>query len=200
MYDHGESRSYKSHQDKLNKNKVYESLYSFYCKYHRVPRETDIMSSWKTFEEAIMQEEMEPMASHDNERNRKEATFEYVSTTTGLRIQHKMTILTNIAEQDLLKWVSSFKEISRMCNWQEEAKVEVLSQIVCYEIISRILPRTSYEEILNSLLKLEYNLNKSHHYYQKLSNIHQKNFLKIRTYAEKIRETCHKLGICCDWS
>ncbi|KAG0439171.1 hypothetical protein DMUE_2621 [Dictyocoela muelleri] len=51
-----------------------------------------------------------------------------------------------------------------------------------------------------ALLNLKYNATKAHHYYQKLSNTRQRNFLKIKTYATKISEVCQKLGICNGWS
>ncbi|KAG0435547.1 hypothetical protein DMUE_4680 [Dictyocoela muelleri] len=108
--------------------------------------------------------------------NFKEVLFEYISPNTGLRLQHKITILNNIYEQDLLQWVMRFKEISRICNWNEAAKIEVLSQIVNYEIQMKIPTEQSSEDILNSILKLKYNITKSQHYYQLLSNIRQKIF------------------------
>ncbi|KAG0420429.1 hypothetical protein EQH57_0149 [Dictyocoela roeselum] len=157
------------------------------------------MSSWESIEVAIRKEDMESMATHENQ-NTKEATFEYVSATTGLRIQHRITVLTNIFEQDLLKWVSNFREIARMCNWSDEAKVEVLTQVISCEIQSKIGPRSSSEKILSDLLRLKYNSTKAHHYYLKLANIKQRNFIRIKAYANKISEICNKLGICCNWS
>ncbi|KAG0442156.1 hypothetical protein DMUE_0492 [Dictyocoela muelleri] len=117
----------------MNKQHFSDSLNSFYCKHRRIPREYDIMSSFRSLEEAIKNEENEAMASKDKD-NTEEILFEYVSPNSGLRIQHKISIIKNIYEQDLWKWVLRFNEISRICNGDEVANIEVLSQIVNYEI------------------------------------------------------------------
>ncbi|KAG0439690.1 hypothetical protein DMUE_2260 [Dictyocoela muelleri] len=87
-----------------------------------------------------------------------------------------------------------------MCKWQEEAKIEVCSQVIGYEIQSRICVKAPSDEILNELLRFKYNPAKAHYYYQKISNIRQRNFLKIKTYVNNITDVCRKLGICCRWS
>ncbi|KAG0420166.1 hypothetical protein EQH57_0272, partial [Dictyocoela roeselum] len=124
----------------LNKVMLQESLYSFYCKHRRVPRAHDIMSSWETLEAALNNEDGYAKETRENE-NTREATFEFISATTGLRLQHKIALMTNLFEQDILKWVNKFKEIARICNWSEEARMEVLTQVISYEIQVKIGPK-----------------------------------------------------------
>ncbi|KAG0420640.1 hypothetical protein EQH57_0067 [Dictyocoela roeselum] len=115
------------------------------------------MSSCSNLEEAITTE-----LSRDNEdqqtiTQRNCATFEYVSNLTGLRIQHKIEILENFHEQDILKWSLQFKEIADMCNWSEEGRLEVLSHVINPEIRRKIVYTGNTDGILESILRLKYN-------------------------------------------
>ncbi|KAG0441624.1 hypothetical protein DMUE_0908 [Dictyocoela muelleri] len=86
-----------------------------------------------------------------------------------------------------------------MCNWSEEGRLEVLSHIISPEIRSKIIYTGSTDKILEQILSLKYNPSRAHYYYQKLSNLRQENYYRIKKYANNIKDTCQKLAICSDW-
>ncbi|KAG0437921.1 hypothetical protein DMUE_3410 [Dictyocoela muelleri] len=45
------------------------------------------------------------------------ASFEYKNEESGLKMIHKLTTLVSLEEQNILNWRTSFKELSRICNW-----------------------------------------------------------------------------------
>ncbi|KAG0442147.1 hypothetical protein DMUE_0498 [Dictyocoela muelleri] len=128
------------------------------------------------------------------------ATFEYKSELSGLKVCHKLNTLTSIEDQDLLSWRTCFYEVSRICRWSEEAKLEVLTQIVDPSIQHQIGICASSNEMMNKILKLKYNHNTVHVYQNRLANIHQINFYTIRAFVNVIQVNCNKIGICLDWN
>ncbi|KAG0436726.1 hypothetical protein DMUE_4083 [Dictyocoela muelleri] len=42
------------------------------------------------------------------------ATFEYKNDLTGLKMLHKINVLSSIENQDVFNWVIAFREISRL--------------------------------------------------------------------------------------
>ncbi|KAG0420232.1 hypothetical protein EQH57_0245 [Dictyocoela roeselum] len=95
-------------------------------------------------------------------------------------------MLKDIRRQDVLKWTKNFKELAKMCEWSEDGRLEVLSHIISPEIRSLITYTENTDEVLESILRMKYNPARPHHYYQKLSNIEQENYYKIKTYAMEI--------------
>ncbi|KAG0420175.1 hypothetical protein EQH57_0269, partial [Dictyocoela roeselum] len=128
------------------------------------------------------------------------ALFEYRSEESGLKITHRINRLSSYEDQDLLDWYISFKEIARICNWDEAVQLEVLRQIVDIHIQIMIGEKSSVREILHSLLKLKYNENTSHIYHNELHYIRQRNFVTTRAYIKQIEIITRKLATCLDWS
>ncbi|KAG0420565.1 Transposon Tf2-6 polyprotein [Dictyocoela roeselum] len=184
----------------LNKSNSTKSIFSFYVRFNRVPREHDIMSSYKNLEDAIRNEYNQHQDNGSLESTSNCAAFEYTSKLTGLKIQHKIEILEDIQKQDILKWSRRFQELASMCGWTEDGRLEVLSHIINPEIRSKITYTGRTDGILESILRLKYNPSRAHYYYQKLSNIKQENYYLIQTYAKEIRNTCQKLALCCNWT
>ncbi|KAG0420315.1 hypothetical protein EQH57_0204, partial [Dictyocoela roeselum] len=108
------------------------------------------------------------------------ALFEYKSELSGLKICHKLNILTSIENQDLLSWKICFNEVSRICRWSEEAKLEVLTQIVDLSIQHQIGNFNTSEEMMHKILQLKYNLNTAPIYQVRLSKIKQNDYYTIR--------------------
>ncbi|KAG0436022.1 hypothetical protein DMUE_4424, partial [Dictyocoela muelleri] len=128
------------------------------------------------------------------------ATFEFRNEQTGLKILHKINILNEIDHQDVFKWTLAFKEIARVCQWDENAQIEVLRHIVAIDIQYRIGGPTDVKCYLQSLLKLKYNNETAYIYNERLSSMSQKNFYTIRKYAYEVEDNCRKLGMCMGWS
>ncbi|KAG0440261.1 hypothetical protein DMUE_1866 [Dictyocoela muelleri] len=76
------------------------------------------------------------------------AIFEYRNESTGLKILHKINILTSIKDQDVLLWSYTFKELARICNWNTNAQLEVLRQVVSMNIQLQIGHQTTQTIIL----------------------------------------------------
>ncbi|KAG0442540.1 hypothetical protein DMUE_0197 [Dictyocoela muelleri] len=120
-------------------------------------------------------------------------------TLRGLKMIHKINLLKSIEHQDVLTWTHAFKEISRVCNWNTEAQLDVLKHIVSIDIQFKIGAPVIPELYLNLLLKQKYNQEKSYKYYERLSSLKQSNFYIIRKYLREIEINCRKLAICLDW-
>ncbi|KAG0441566.1 hypothetical protein DMUE_0956 [Dictyocoela muelleri] len=127
------------------------------------------------------------------------ATFEYRNESTGLKVLHKLNILTSINDQDIQAWTLSFKELFRVCNWNTEAQIEVLRQIVHISIQYIIGPPQNPENYLNLILSKKYNSENSYKYYEKLNGLHQRDFYTIRKYLHEIEICSQKLGVCMGW-
>ncbi|KAG0420575.1 Retrovirus-related Pol polyprotein from transposon 17.6 [Dictyocoela roeselum] len=148
----------------------------------------------------IKNEEVSAMKTPKVDVNREVATFEYKSELSGLKVCHKLNILTSIEDQDLLSWRTCFYEVSRICRWPEEAKLEVLTQIVDLSIQHKIVTFIDSNEMMNKILRLKYNQNTAHIFQSRLSNIQQTNFYSIRAFVNEIRDNCNKIGICLGWN
>lgn len=109
-------------------------------------------------------------------------------------------MLTSIEKQDLITWKVLFYEVSRICKWTEEIRLEVLTQIVDLSIQHRIGVSTSSMEMLDKIMKLKYNANTAYEYQTRLMAIRQTDFYTIRAYANKIENLCMKIGFCLDWN
>ncbi|KAG0439792.1 hypothetical protein DMUE_2186 [Dictyocoela muelleri] len=83
--------------------------------------------------------------------------FEYKSEKAGLKMNHRLNILKSIEEQDLLNWKLCFNEVSQICSWSEDVKVEVLTQIVDLGIQVQLGTVSSSTEKIYEILKLKYN-------------------------------------------
>ncbi|KAG0438394.1 hypothetical protein DMUE_3118 [Dictyocoela muelleri] len=127
------------------------------------------------------------------------ATFEYRDQTTGLQILHKINTLTSINEQDIILWSQTFRELARMCNWNENAQLEVLRQIVSMNIQFSIGPPKNVDNYINLILRQKYNTENAYKYYDRLINIKQKDYYTIRKYLKEIESNCYKLGLCLSW-
>ncbi|KAG0438898.1 Retrovirus-related Pol polyprotein from transposon [Dictyocoela muelleri] len=128
-----------------------------------------------------------------------QATFEYKNDLTGLKMLHKINILSSIEQQDVLSWTCAFREISRVCGWSLEAQIDVLKHIVSIEIQYKIGPPNEPNSYLNLLLKQKYNDETSYKYHERLMSFRQSNFITIRKYLSEIEINCQKIGICLGW-
>ncbi|KAG0441619.1 hypothetical protein DMUE_0912 [Dictyocoela muelleri] len=128
------------------------------------------------------------------------ALFEYKSEISGLKNAHKLNILTSIKDQDLLIWRTCFNEVARICKWSEDAKMEVLTQIVDISIQHQILKPADSTDMMNKILNLKYNPNNVHIYQNRLSKITQNDYFTIRAYLKEIEVNCQKIGMCLGWN
>ncbi|KAG0420276.1 hypothetical protein EQH57_0215, partial [Dictyocoela roeselum] len=87
-----------------------------------------------------------------------------------------------------------------MCNWDEEALVEALTQVVSHNIQHRIGPVLSSNEFFTKLCRLKYNAATSIKYFEQLTRVRQDDFVTIKAYYKRIKETSQKLGMCNNWS
>ncbi|KAG0420322.1 Transposon Tf2-9 polyprotein, partial [Dictyocoela roeselum] len=126
--------------------------------------------------------------------------FEYVSSKSGLKMTHRLNLLISIEEQDLLNWKNCFNEVARVCNWSDDVKVEVLTQIVDLGIQVKIGTCTHSADIIYKILKLKYNTNTVQKYQNRLSKLRQEEFPTTRAYINEININCQKVGLCLDWS
>ncbi|KAG0420755.1 hypothetical protein DMUE_6330, partial [Dictyocoela muelleri] len=99
------------------------------------------------------------------------ATFEFRDEITGLRLLHKMNILSSIQDQDVILWSHTFRELARMCNWSVDAQVEVLRQIVGINILFMIGAPNDDDTYINTILRQKYNNETAYKYYERLNNI-----------------------------
>ncbi|KAG0440561.1 Retrovirus-related Pol polyprotein from transposon opus [Dictyocoela muelleri] len=128
------------------------------------------------------------------------AQFEHKSERSGLHMTHRLNTLTFIKDQDLMSWRVCFNEVSRICNWSEEIRMEVLSQIVDIDIQLQLKNPLNSDDILQKIMKMKYNSNNAYIYQNKLSKLKQADFYSIRAYVSEIRKNCEKIGICLDWN
>ncbi|KAG0420246.1 hypothetical protein EQH57_0236, partial [Dictyocoela roeselum] len=128
------------------------------------------------------------------------ATFEYKNDITGLKMLHKINVLESTENQDVFQWVIAFKEISKLCNWNDAAQLDVLKHIINVGILYETGIPTDPKAHLKTLLKLKYNPETAYKYSEYLSNIKQEDYITIIKYASEIESYCKKLGLCLDWS
>ncbi|KAG0420263.1 Transposon Tf2-9 polyprotein, partial [Dictyocoela roeselum] len=131
--------------------------------------------------------------------NYESATFEFRDEITGLRLLHKINILSSIHDQDVILWSHTFRELARMCNWSVNAQIEVLRQIVGMNIQFTIGAPNDVDSYINTILRQKYNNDTAYKYYERLSTIRQRNFYTIRKYMKEIEDNCGKLAICLNW-
>ncbi|KAG0440870.1 hypothetical protein DMUE_1439 [Dictyocoela muelleri] len=85
------------------------------------------------------------------------ATFEYRNESTGLKILHKINMLTSIKDKDVLLWSYTFKELARIFNWNTNSHLEVLRQVVCMNIQLQIGPPSNVNDYIKLIIKQKYN-------------------------------------------
>ncbi|KAG0440974.1 hypothetical protein DMUE_1383 [Dictyocoela muelleri] len=198
---HWRSHSRSKELNKINSNKsLYINFLVHNAKYGENP---NILNSRKEKEKLInnIKNELQSVKStiKPNE-NLEIATFEYKNDITGLKMLHKINILDTIENQDVFSWVLAFKEISRLCNWSNEAQIDVLKHIISIDILHNIGIPHDVEDYLHFLLKQKYNAEQVYKYSKRLSTLRQSNYYTIRKFASDIEINCRKLGICMDWS
>ncbi|KAG0435924.1 Retrovirus-related Pol polyprotein from transposon opus, partial [Dictyocoela muelleri] len=159
-----------------------------------------IMSSFPKLLEELQIEEQYINNIVKIEEKIEQASFEYISPKTGLKIKHHINVLNSIEQQDVWSWCTIIRETARMCNWDEEALAEALTQIVSLNIQHRIGQVHSSEEFFTRLCKLKYNAATSVKYFEQLAQIKQDDFITIKAYHKKIKELTQKLGMCNSWS
>ncbi|KAG0439944.1 hypothetical protein DMUE_2098 [Dictyocoela muelleri] len=98
---------------KLNK-KNSQSIYSHYLSSGSIPMDHSILSSNINSLEKVLRELLNEQQSCNQLfgiYNRYDTiSFDVMSANSNLKFTHKMNILKSITEQDILKWISIFKE------------------------------------------------------------------------------------------
>ncbi|KAG0420266.1 hypothetical protein EQH57_0221 [Dictyocoela roeselum] len=150
--------------------------------------------------EEIRQEKLSLQQSDKKDENSEYAYFEYRNESTGLKITHRITLLTSLEKQDLIKWQLTFKELARICGWSEEQKKEILTQIIDLNIQNQMGISTTSEEVMLKLLRLKYSQLTAYKYQNKLRFIEQGNFYTIGAYMNQIEQNVTKLALCLGWS
>ncbi|KAG0436847.1 Retrovirus-related Pol polyprotein from transposon 17.6 [Dictyocoela muelleri] len=158
------------------------------------------MSSYPKLLDELQEEEQYINNIAKSEDKVEQASFEYISPKTGLKIKHHIPVLNSIENQDVWSWCTIIKETARMCNWDEEALAEALTQIVSLNIQHRLGQVHSSEEFFTKLCQLKYNPATSIKYFEQLSRIKPDDFITIKAYHRKIEELSQKLGLCSNWS
>ncbi|KAG0423658.1 Polyribonucleotide nucleotidyltransferase, partial [Dictyocoela muelleri] len=113
---------------------------------------------------------------------------------------HRINLLSFMENQDIINWGISFNELSRICHWSEEQRIEILSQIIDVNIQHRIYASANSDEVINKLLKPKYNYMSAYKYQTKLYSLRQEDFITIRAYLYHIERNVKKLAICLNWS
>ncbi|KAG0428811.1 hypothetical protein DMUE_5797 [Dictyocoela muelleri] len=113
---------------------------------------------------------------------------------------HRINILSSIENQDIINWEIAFQELSRICKWSEEQRLEILTQIIDVNIQYRLGTSATSEEVLTKPLKLKYNKMSAYKYQNILSTLEQKDLFTISAYVREIEVNVNKLAICFGWS
>ncbi|KAG0440689.1 hypothetical protein DMUE_1550 [Dictyocoela muelleri] len=113
---------------------------------------------------------------------------------------HRINILSSIENHDIINWEIAFLELSRICKWSEEQRLEILTQIIDVNIQYRLRTSATSEEVLTKLLKLKYNKMSVYKYQNIPSTLEQKYFFTISAYVREIEVNVFKLAICFGWS
>ncbi|KAG0434475.1 hypothetical protein DMUE_5168 [Dictyocoela muelleri] len=116
-----------------------------------------IMSSYTGFLEEIQAEEQYINNISKIGNDKYQASFEYISPKTCLKIKHHINVLNSIKQQDVYNWCTIIKETARMCSWNEEVLAEALTQIVNLNIQHWIDTVHPSEEFFAKVCKLKYN-------------------------------------------
>ncbi|KAG0437516.1 hypothetical protein DMUE_3646 [Dictyocoela muelleri] len=138
----------------------------------------------------IKEEHQSVKATIKPNENLEIVTSNIKNDMTGLKILNRINILDSIENHDVLSWVFTFREISRLRNYPHEAQIDVFKHISSIDIFYNIKIPHDVEDYLHKLLKHEYNAGRVYRYSERLSKLRQSSYYTIRKFATKIEIKC----------
>ncbi len=126
----------------------------------------------------------------------KPFTYEFEVPGTGITLKKELYPLMDIENQDLLTWVSDIRTAVEQTKWPESVTVALIKNIVGKEIHAKISSLSSFEKVLETILKLRYPERQAGHYLNKAKKIRQKDFYYIHEYARAQENLLNEYFIC----
>lgn len=98
--------------------------------------------------------------------------------------------------QDVKQWISSMREVITLCNWNQDAAIEVIKGLVRIEGV-RFQPHSkTIDAILKDLKDHFYPTEDACFYLDKLNNLRQENYTFIDDYVKMIKDLLEEYGQC----
>ncbi|KCZ74014.1 hypothetical protein H311_05024, partial [Anncaliia algerae PRA109] len=132
--------------------------------------------------------------SHYDTTPQTPITFEYTLSNTNIRMKRTISPLTSLTA-DLFNWITEFRDLVRICKWNEQCAKEVLRGLLSYNLNILTQSKENCETIMDELLRCKYPKTDSFYYGDKLNRIKQQNYILIKEYYEEITEITRRLSI-----
>ncbi|KAI5179387.1 hypothetical protein PAEPH01_2626, partial [Pancytospora epiphaga] len=138
------------------------------------------------------------LSSEVKTHEREKFRFKFTPKESPVDFVKELEILESM-DQDVVTWISKFRNTVKICEWTETASLQILKNVVSWEIMEAVGEVKDTEDLLSKLVHLKYPREEGTTFQTEMSRVKQANYLLISEYRKAIEDAIAAASIACDW-